>query len=333
MTEVKTLVYFDVEATGLKSAGRPRISELSLLAVNIKDVLKMSEAIKDNIQNRTIESSLLQLRQLSPRIVNKLTLCIYPMATIVPLVSDITGLDNYNLTGQSKFSKSTGDLINSFLSHLPAPVCLVAHNGNDYDFPLFKAEMDKTGTQLNSDILCIDSYVGIREIFRKEKNIVRAENETVTEVELTEENKIVQVEIDAVSDLIITGVFETEMAEGTCTEVNLSKAENEETPKSARYKSNICLPPKKRKQYFSSEIAKSRKVLKFENPGEPTSFSLVNLHRHLLGCPPEQSHGAEADCLSLMRTTAAIGDKWIDWVKENCSKFEACKKMWELSAF
>ena len=333
MTEVKTLVYFDVEATGLKSAGRPRISELSLIAVNIQDVLKMSEAIKDNIQNRTIESRLLQLRKLSPRIVNKLTLCIYPMATIVPLVSDITGLDNYNLTGQSKFSKSTGDLINSFLSLLPAPVCLVAHNGNDYDFPLFKAEMDKTGTQLNSDILCIDSYVGIREIFRKEKNIVRAENETVTEVELTEENEIVQMEIDAVSDLIITGVFETEMAEGTSTEVNLSKAENEETPKSARYKSNICLPPKKRKQYFSSEIAKSRKVLKFENPGEPTSFSLVNLHRHLLGCPPEQSHGAEADCLSLMRTTAAIGDKWIDWVKENCSKFEACKKMWELSAF
>ena len=167
MTEVRTLVYFDLEATGLKSAGRPRISELSLIAVNIQDVLKMSESIMDNIQNRTVERSLLQLRKLSPRIVNKLTLCIYPMATIVPLVSDITGLDNYNLTGQSQFSKSTGDLINSFLSHLPAPLCLVAHNGYDYDFPLFKAEMDKTGTQLSSDILCIDSYVGIREIFRK----------------------------------------------------------------------------------------------------------------------------------------------------------------------
>ena len=131
-------LYFDVEATGLKSAGRPRISELSLIAVNIQDVLKMSKAIKDNIQNRTIESRLLQLRKLSPRIVNKLTLCIYPMATIVPLVSDITGLDNYNLTGQSKFDKKTVDLINSFLLLLPSPVCLVAHNGNDYDFPLLK---------------------------------------------------------------------------------------------------------------------------------------------------------------------------------------------------
>jgi hypothetical protein len=107
MTEVKILVYFDVEATGLKSA-RPRISELSLIAVNIQDVLKMSEAIKDNIQNRTIGSSVVQLR-------NKLTLCINPMATIVPLVSDITGLDKYKLTGQSKFSKSPGDLINLLL--------------------------------------------------------------------------------------------------------------------------------------------------------------------------------------------------------------------------
>jgi three prime repair exonuclease-1 len=140
MIEVKTLVYFDLEATGLKSSGRPRISELSLIAVNIQDVLQMNKAIMDNIKNRTVESSVLQTRKLSPRVVNKLTLCVYPMATIVPLVSDITGLDNYNLTGQSKFSKSTGDLINSFLSLLPAPVCLVAHNGNAYDFPLLKAE-------------------------------------------------------------------------------------------------------------------------------------------------------------------------------------------------
>ena len=106
MIEVKTLVYFDLEATGLKSSGRPRISELSLIAVNIQDVLQMNKAIMENIQNRTILSSVLQTRKLSPRIVNKLTLCVYPMATILPLVSDIAGLDNYDLTGQSK--RSTG---------------------------------------------------------------------------------------------------------------------------------------------------------------------------------------------------------------------------------
>ena len=97
----------------------------------------------ENMEHRTIESCVHQTRKLSPRIVNKPTLCVYPKATILPLVSDITGLDYYNLTGQSKFSKSTGDLINNFLSLRPAPVCLVAHNGNAYDFPLLKALLEK----------------------------------------------------------------------------------------------------------------------------------------------------------------------------------------------
>ena len=95
-----------------------------------------------------------------------------------------------------------------------------------------------------------------------------------------------------------------------------------------RHKPDICLSPKKRKNFLGSEIVTSRKVLNFENLEEPKSFSLINLHRYLLGYSPEQSHGAEADCLSLMKTTAALGDRWTDWVKENCSKFETFKKMW-----
>ena len=68
-----------------------------------------------------------QIEKMVPRVLNKLTRCVYPMATKVPYVSSITGFDNYNL------------LLNSFLSHLPLPVCLIAQNGDSYDFPLFKA--------------------------------------------------------------------------------------------------------------------------------------------------------------------------------------------------
>jgi three prime repair exonuclease-1 len=139
--------------------------------------------------------------------VNKLTLCVYPMATIVPVVSDITGLDNYNLIGQSKFSKNTGDLINSFLSLLPSPVCLVAHNGNGYDFPLLKAELEKANIQLRPDILCIDSYIGIKEIFKKRKEVIKLENEIVTEVDLNEEKKMLKMELNAATDLINAGLL------------------------------------------------------------------------------------------------------------------------------
>ena len=327
MTEVRTLVYFDLEATGLKSSGKPRICELSLVAVDIQDVLKLNKLMVENIKNKSIGSNSSQERNLTPRIINKVTLCVYPMAIIVPLVSDITGLDNYNLTGQSTFSKVTGDLINNFLSLLPSPVCLVAHNGNDYDFPLLKAEMEKTGTKLMSDVLCIDSYVGIKEIF-KGNDVNRVEKEKVIYVNLNVEKNIVKMESDAVTELISAGVFDTELIEGTDIEVNDTKAENEMTPKTVRYKSSICLPPKKRKHISSPEIVKSRKILHFGNPTNPKSFSLINLHKHLLGYPPALSHGAEADCLTLLRTTAALGDAWIDWVRGNCFKFEKCKKMW-----
>ncbi len=131
--------------------------------MNTQNVLNLGVTRKEG--NQFCEVSFL------PRIVNKLTLCVYPMAVVFPLVSDLTGLDNYNLSGQSTFNKNTSELINNFLSSLPAPVCLIAHNGNAYDFPLLKAELEKLGTNLNAEILCdcADSYRGIKEILSQKK--------------------------------------------------------------------------------------------------------------------------------------------------------------------
>ena len=61
----------------------------------------------------------------------------------------------------------------------------------------------------------------------------------------------------------------------------------------------------------------------------PQSFSLVNLHKHLLSCKPSSSHGAEADCLALLRTTAALWKEWLDWVEKNSKLFSEYKAMWE----
>ena len=70
MSEIKTVVYFDVEATGLKKSGRPRITEVSFVAMSAKDVLE----------------SKIEVGTILPRIVNKLTVCVYPMAIIRPEV-------------------------------------------------------------------------------------------------------------------------------------------------------------------------------------------------------------------------------------------------------
>ena len=153
MSEINTLVYFDFEATGLKNSGRPRITELSLDAVNIKDVSQIHSSLLSHL-------SKLEDKQMLPRIINKLTVCVYPMAIIRPEVSEITGLDNFNLSGQDTFNQRTAELLSSFLAHLPSPLCLVAHNGNHYDFPLLKAELEKVRMALLSDTLCADLYIG-----------------------------------------------------------------------------------------------------------------------------------------------------------------------------
>jgi three prime repair exonuclease-1 len=310
MQEVRTLVFLDLEATGLKSSGKPRICEISLIAVNIEDMLDMSDTILGQLQCRRNERTILQADRMLPRILNKLTLCVYPMATIVPLVSDLTGLDNYNLSGQSMFNKNTGDLINNFLLCLPSPVCLIAHNGNSYDFPLLKSEMEKANTKLSQEILCADSYIGIKEIISR------------------------KLEIDASNDLIEAGAYDEEMLEGISDEdiekfnASVTEVENNTTPRS---KKQTKVPTANFKKHLHQTSNPSRKLI-FSNLGKPTSFSLVNLHKHFLGFTPDQSHGAEADCITLLRTTAALGNDWIDWMKDNCYLIADCTKMWGLTA-
>ena len=52
----------------------------------------------------------------------------------------------------------------------------------------------------------------------------------------------------------------------------------------------------------------------------------------LLGCPPEQSHGAEADCLALLRVTAVLGEEFLNWVHDNYYKLRHCHVMWSMPA-
>ena len=257
MSKVKTLVYFDLEATGLKCSGRPRITEISLVAVHPKDVEDLHIQIQNVMKTKkNVNSYQLQIENCFPRVLNKITLCVYPMTIIMPEVTDITGLDNYNLTDQARFNENTGNLIKNFLAQLPPPICLVAHNGNMYDFPLLKSELEKTCIQLGSETLCADSYVGMKAIFQERS--LRSEAEV----------------------------------------------------KESRYN-----PVRARKEDIDG-----RKT--------PQSYSLINLHRHLLDCRPIRSHGAEADCLALLRTTAALGNEWLEWLNKNCTLFTNCQKMW-----
>lgn len=51
------------------------------------------------------------------------------------------GLDNLMLEHINKMDTNTVDLINRFLNQLKKPVCLVAHNGNKFDYPILARQL------------------------------------------------------------------------------------------------------------------------------------------------------------------------------------------------
>ena len=334
MSEIKTLVYFDLEATGLKNSGRPRITEISFVAVSTKDVLELQSRLM-----RHLKGSKSDVEHILPRIMNKLTLCVYPMAIIRPEVSEITGLDNYNLSGQSAFDMKTGELLNSFLAHLTPPLCLVAHNGDKYDFPLLKAELEKVGITLPINTLCADSYLGIREIISRKEQIMHSNTENITDGLL--DTKIADFSLTQLLD----SRYEVIERENLKTPTKMSFSENnidaQHVQKSTKHTlGNIEVTPnnkltrlnglEKRAQLHTTARLISKKKLKKARES-PKSYSLINLHKQLLGSLPAQSHGAEADCLALIRTTAVFGMEWVQWLQDNSYMISNCRKMWSFT--
>jgi len=81
----------------------------------------------------------------------------------------VIGLNNDNLYQQKDFDSEVGDLILLFLRRLESPVCLVAHNGSRFDFPLLAAELQSTGCSPlllvnNQPVLCIDTWEMFRDL-------------------------------------------------------------------------------------------------------------------------------------------------------------------------
>ena len=69
--QIQSFVFLDVETTGLYQT-KPRVTELSLVARHRNALLEQS---RGHMQ----------------RVIDKLTLCVYPMKHIPPQVTDVTG--------------------------------------------------------------------------------------------------------------------------------------------------------------------------------------------------------------------------------------------------
>ncbi|XP_066566026.1 three prime repair exonuclease 2 [Amia ocellicauda] len=153
-TSFQTFVFVDLEGTDLD---RPRLTELCLTAVH-----------RYSLENHPPPPSPLPplLAPSLPRVLDKLCLCAYPHKPVCPRAAELSGLSNENLTenGKPGFDGAAATLIRAFLERQAPPVCLVAHCGLRYDFPLLRAELGRLQADLPSGLFCADSYLALRDI-------------------------------------------------------------------------------------------------------------------------------------------------------------------------
>lgn len=135
---IKTFAFIDLETTGLPEHERnlTRITELSIVACS-------SEHLKEAVL---------------PRVLHKLTICCNPNRNISKVSVSMTNLNNLLLSNEKLFDENAGALIDSFLKQLPPPVCLVAHNGTKFDYPLLQTHLMEIGSKIPESVKCCDSF-------------------------------------------------------------------------------------------------------------------------------------------------------------------------------
>lgn len=335
-SKVQTLIFCDMESTGLPhdvGLKNVQITEIALLAID--------RAEFENSQGNI-------------RVINKLNLCLQPRSRISSGSIHLTGLCNMALQFQERFSQNTVKLIELFLQRLNKPVCLLAHNGDKFDFPLLKAEILNSGEVFTESLFCADTLNAFRSILSTRnipKNVFPSQTYTYTS-DLNENNieEILSQDLHIFDDIEILQYNITEdnkynhnvngYAISTRESLleTISPSVNESTPKKvARIQSEEPKLHRKngkfRKELFNSDAAtpkqsKTEKAISHKKNTNKMSYKLSSLYEHFFNCSPQYSHLAEADSITLLKTAQAVKNEFLPWIDEHKVPFDAIKPMW-----
>ncbi|XP_058464341.1 three-prime repair exonuclease 1-like [Malaya genurostris] len=313
MAKVNSFVFFDLETTDLPGLQTPKITEISLIACSKQHIL---DTKRGDI----------------PRVLHKQTLCLNPQRVIHPKASEATGLYNDLLENEAKFDSKTAQLISLFLERLQKPMCLVAHNGNRFDFTILKKELEAHGVTLPDDVYCIDSLLLFRHL-EKLNDEISQENE---------KNELVDLELTA-----ILAMEELEGAQSTFTEL---QKQNETTPQKNKLQENYkralrsyldvtpsqeteetkgCARPRasrSKRQLFpdvegNSNSTSSASSSQSSTQVKPKRFRLCDIFERSFGEPPKRSHYAEDDVETLMKCATADNRRFVAYAEEHCVNF------------
>ncbi|XP_066957527.1 uncharacterized protein [Macrobrachium rosenbergii] len=367
LSKIQTFVFFDLETTGAIGMDC-RILELTMVAVSREDLLKMK--VNQGIMVNNTPSSKRSSESVSPlpklpRVIHKYTRLYYPRKLILPVIEDLTGLNNELLHRLPGFSCASAEALNLFLD-LPKPVALVAHNGNRYDYPLLMAEMNNVLDNIYTlksvcTLLCVDSLLAFRAIdsdLKIEEEVKEiseitslaasfslddmSNDDEDEELDFEPERKKVRCKGDGddsrraitppspldEGQLEISAELPVTPLKDQCIIVNAPK-----TPMKAKImpKSPVTPEPNAHvsKVNGTSSVRRSLTYGVRKRKWDGTQpYKQVNIYKRLFGSQYD-AHKSEADCIALLEICGFYSDRFVNWADNNNSEFTKVKPMWE----
>ncbi|XP_026494466.2 three-prime repair exonuclease 1-like [Vanessa tameamea] len=256
---IKTFIFLDLETTGLPTKDHvPKVTELTFLCVYRRDIEQAD------------------IYNLPP--VSKLTYLFNPQTSLSPEAANITGLTNEFLINQPIFSDKIKCII-AFLD-APKPVCLVAHNGNRFDFKIIKNEFENAKAVLPRGLYCVDSIKAFKEIL---KDNVLIELETSNTFNQTFQSSDPILDEDAWPDDVTPEVWE---------EIDS----------------------------IIESFSKLKTMPNIKSDGNKLligNYKLTNIYKTILKKDPKESHRAEADCMMLLECVIKTKQYFLPWADKN----------------
>jgi len=149
--EKEAMVFYDLETTGLRRDNR-FITEICMIATTQDNLLSCQ--MDELLQN-----------------CDKIVLVVDPGSSIDPDAQSITNLTNQTINRSEKLTFNQGAIqaISSFLSRQSQQICLLAHNGSAFDFPILRSQTQEN-VNVTSPLLtctCADTLLAFRKLSKK----------------------------------------------------------------------------------------------------------------------------------------------------------------------
>ncbi|XP_017023939.1 uncharacterized protein [Drosophila kikkawai] len=331
--KISTFAVLDLETTNLPAFSNNRVSITELCIYAFEAAL-----LKQDNASKGVKGEDQEMLPTPPRVLHKLNLLFQPSMRVHPEAEQHTGLSNYLLERESKLDRESAQLIISFIKHLPAPVCLVAHNGWGFDFPIVRQALEKLNLEFPPSVTCVDSLRAFLEIDDKR---LREESIIIEPVEAEHKDQREEPDPEPCKlDNEIIPHVETE----TVKEIDW-KIRNETTPKrpiltpsqaSAKRKQlsdedddDSQTPAKRTTQDFRSrrQLFSGLKCAETKRFPPRLKYRLGSLYTSRFNRPAHNAHQAEADVAMLTKLIQHYGIDFLAFAEEQAIPFHQVKPL------